>query len=69
MGDQHALIIKIYEQVFGAAPQSDDPATGEPFGEFVGQGKTQVRAARFQALDPAPFHSRRQATANGFYFR
>ena len=47
------------DQVFGATIKRDDFLTGEPFAEFLGQRKPEIRPARLEVRDTAADEHRR----------
>src|SRR6185312_1552525 len=69
MSNQHAAIVEMDENVFGAAAEARDAPTFDAGAQADRQRLAQIGAVERQAGDAMPGHAHRQAALHGLDFR
>src|SRR6266851_803835 len=69
MGDEHAAIIEMDEDVFGAAAETRHAPSLDTRPQAQRERRAQIGAVERQARDPAALHAQRQAAPHGLDFR
>src|SRR5258707_3384524 len=68
MGDEHAAIIEMDEDVFGAAAETRHAPALDTRPQAQRERRAQIGAVERQARDPAALHAQRQAAPHGLAF-
>ena len=69
MDDQHLIVVQMDQDVFGAPPDGDDPAAGQPLDHAVGERDAQIGPALLDPGQHPPLHLHGEPAADGFDFR
>ena len=68
MGDQHVSVVKIGQQILGAAAERANRAPFQPGGKPFRQRKSQIGAALVHTDETRSFQNGLQSPAHGFHF-
>src|SRR5215213_6822451 len=66
--DQRVATIGVDQPEFGAAADVNHTCASQPLAKILGEGPAEVRAPRFDALQPPPAEHARQPANGGFDF-
>jgi hypothetical protein len=69
MKDETVSAVRVNDSVFRAPVESDDPRSGQPLAQILGEGTAKVGTPQLDGRDPTPLQHSLEASDRGFDFR